>query len=109
MAFQGRLPLTALWMRHSAEVADWLTDILAAKEICDPAEIVISTWESEFIRQGVAESLSSFESKVLRLYMDGRSYQEIAETLGRHAKSVDNALQRVKRKTEAQISRARFC
>jgi fumarate reductase flavoprotein subunit len=33
MAFQGRLPLSALWMRHSAEVADWLTDILAAKGV----------------------------------------------------------------------------
>jgi RNA polymerase sporulation-specific sigma factor len=86
-----------------------LSDILAAKEICDPAEIVISAWESEFIREGIVGSLSSFESRVLKLYMDGRSYQEIADHLGRHAKSVDNALQRVKRKTEAQISRARFC
>ena len=86
-----------------------LSDILAAKEICDPAEIVISAWESEFIRRGVVESLSSFEAHVLRLYMDGRSYQEIAERLGRHAKSVDNALQRVKRKTEAQIDRVRLC
>ena len=33
MAFQGRLPLTSLWMRHSAEVADWLTDVLAAKGV----------------------------------------------------------------------------
>ena len=86
-----------------------LSDILAAKEICDPADIVISAWETEFIRRGVVESLSSFETQVLRLYMDGRSYQEIAERLGRHAKSVDNALQRVKRKTEAQIDRVRLC
>jgi RNA polymerase sporulation-specific sigma factor len=77
-----------------------LSDILAAREICDPADIVISAWESEFIRRGVVESLSSFEAQVLRLYMDGRSYQEIADRLGRHAKSVDNALQRVKRKIE---------
>lgn len=86
-----------------------LSDILAAKEICDPADIVVSAWETEFIRRGLVESLSSFETAVLRLYMDGRSYQDIAERLGRHAKSVDNALQRVKRKTEAQMDRARLC
>lgn len=86
-----------------------LCDILAAKEICDPADIVVSAWESEFIRNGLVDSLSSFETQVLRLYIDGRSYQDIAERLGRHAKSVDNALQRVKRKTEAQIDRARLC
>jgi RNA polymerase sporulation-specific sigma factor len=86
-----------------------LSDILAAKEICDPADIVVSAWESDFIRRGLVESLSSFETQVLRLYMDGRSYQDIAERLGRHAKAVDNALQRVKRKTEAQIDRARLC
>lgn len=86
-----------------------LTDILAAKEVCDPAEIVISAWEGDFIRRGFSDALSDFEAKVLRLYMDGCSYQEIAERLGRHAKSVDNALQRVKRKMEAQIDRCRVC
>jgi RNA polymerase sporulation-specific sigma factor len=70
---------------------------------------VVSAWETDFIRRGLVESLSSFETAVLRLYMDGRSYQDIAERLGRHAKSVDNALQRVKRKTEAQLDRARLC
>lgn len=86
-----------------------LTDILAAKEVCDPAEIVISAWEGDFIRRGFTEALSDFESRVLRLYMEGCSYQEIADRLGRHAKSVDNALQRVKRKIEAQIDRCRVC
>lgn len=86
-----------------------LTDILAAKEVCDPAEIVISAWEGDFIRKGFSEALSDFEARVLRLYMDGCSYQEIADRLGRHAKSVDNALQRVKRKMEAQIDRCRVC
>ncbi|MRR12942.1 RNA polymerase sporulation sigma factor SigH, partial [bacterium] len=42
-------------------------------------------------------------------YMDGHSYQEIAERLGRHAKSVDNALQRIKRKVEVQVDRCRVC
>ena len=86
-----------------------LTDILAAKEVCDPAEIVVSAWEGDFIRKGFCEALSPFETHVLRLYMDGCSYQEIAEKLGRHTKSVDNALQRVKRKVEVQIDRCRLC
>ena len=86
-----------------------LEDILAAKQVCDPAQIVISAWETDFISRGFTESLSSFESRVLRMYMDGRSYQEIADTIGRHTKSVDNALQRVKRKIETQIDRCRMC
>jgi RNA polymerase sporulation-specific sigma factor len=86
-----------------------LSDILAAKEVCDPAEIVISAWEGDNIRRGFCDSLSAFEAQVLRLYMDGCSYQEIAERLDRHAKSVDNALQRVKRKIETQIDRCRVC
>ncbi len=86
-----------------------LSDILAAKEVCDPAEIVVSAWETDFIRTGVAEALSPFEAQVLTLYSNGRSYQEIADALDRHTKAVDNALQRVKRKMETQISRCRAC
>jgi RNA polymerase sporulation-specific sigma factor len=86
-----------------------LSDILAAKEVCDPAEIVVAAWETNFIRTGVAEALSPFEAQVLTFYTKGRSYQEIADALGRHTKAVDNALQRVKRKMETQISRCRAC
>lgn len=86
-----------------------LSDILAAKEICDPAEIVISAWETSFIRTGMADALSPFESQVLKHYTNGRSYQDIADTLGRHTKAVDNALQRVKRKMETQIRRCNSC
>ena len=86
-----------------------LSDILAAKGVCDPAEIVISAWETTFIRAGMADSLSPLELEVLRLYSNGRSYQEIADALGRHTKAVDNALQRVKRKMETQIRRCNSC
>jgi RNA polymerase sporulation-specific sigma factor len=86
-----------------------LSDILAAKEICDPAEIVISAWEANFIQTGMTDALSPFESQVLKLYTNGRSYQDIANTLGRHTKAVDNALQRVKRKMETQIRRCNSC
>jgi RNA polymerase sporulation-specific sigma factor len=86
-----------------------LSDILAARDVCDPAEIVISAWEAASIKEGFTEALSGFESDVLVLYMEGKSYNEIADRLGRHPKAVDNALQRVKRKVEIQIRRCRAC
>ena len=51
----------------------------------------------------MSEILSELERKVLMLYLDGRSYQEIAVDLRRHVKSIDNALQRVKRKLERYL------
>ena len=51
----------------------------------------------------MAEFLSDLERKVLALYLDGQSYQEISEELNRHVKSIDNALQRVKRKLERYL------
>jgi len=86
-----------------------LEDILAAKQMCDPAEIVIAQWETSSISRGFMQALSPFETEVLRLYVDGKSYQEVAEGLGRHVKAVDNALQRVKRKVELQVERCRAC
>jgi RNA polymerase sporulation-specific sigma factor len=86
-----------------------LSDILAAREVCDPAELVISEWEAGDIKRGFSEVLSPLEAEVLGLYMDGKSYHEIAETLERHVKSIDNALQRVKRKVECQMRRYQDC
>jgi RNA polymerase sporulation-specific sigma factor len=86
-----------------------LADILAAREICDPADIVIAAWETETIREGFLQVLSSFEMEVLRLYVEGKSYREVAERLNRGVKSVDNALQRIKRKIEFQIELCRSC
>lgn len=86
-----------------------LSDIIAAREICDPAEIVLGAWESDFIRSGIVDSLSEFEHEVLKLYTGGMSYVQIAEKLDRHTKAVDNALQRVKRKMEVQIRRCHSC
>lgn len=86
-----------------------LADILSAREVCDPAEIVISAWETESIREGFLQVLSPFETEVLRLYANGNSYQEVADRLGRGVKSVDNALQRIKRKIEFQVELCRAC
>ncbi len=86
-----------------------LGEILAAKEVCDPADLVISAWEDEYVQRGFTEALSGLETEVLRLYVSGKSYQEIADRLDRHVKSVDNALQRIKRKVEVQVRRCEAC
>jgi RNA polymerase sporulation-specific sigma factor len=49
------------------------------------------------------ERLTELEGSVLSLYMDGKSYEEIAGALGNHVKSIDNALQRIKRKLQRHI------
>ncbi|MCL4498827.1 MAG: RNA polymerase sporulation sigma factor SigH [Chloroflexi bacterium] len=77
-----------------------LCDTLAGCEVADPMELIISGEEVKTIRSSFTEILSFFEADVLRLYIDGKSYQEIARELKRHVKSVDNALQRVKRKID---------
>ena len=77
-----------------------LLDILSGLKITDPEELVISQEQMEHIEKEIEKSLSSLEMEVLTSYLDGKSYQEIACDLDRHAKSIDNALQRVKRKLE---------
>lgn len=76
---------------------------LVSDTVIDPAELVVSAEEIANIRKSVDELLSELETEVLQLYMDGKSYQEIADMLGRHVKSIDNALQRIKRKLEQHI------
>ncbi|MGD9797764.1 MAG: sigma factor-like helix-turn-helix DNA-binding protein, partial [Acidimicrobiia bacterium] len=69
----------------------------------DPAELVVSNERVDSMRAAMAEMLSGLEVEVLQLYVDGKSYQEISEMLGRHVKSVDNALQRIKRKLDQHL------
>ncbi|HHV53920.1 MAG TPA: RNA polymerase sporulation sigma factor SigH [Firmicutes bacterium] len=71
----------------------------------DPEEVVISQEEYGDIEAKMGEFLSELEWKVLNYYLDGKSYQEIAQELNRHVKSIDNALQRVKRKLERYLER----
>lgn len=77
-----------------------LLDVLAGFKITDPEELVISQEEKNRIEEEIQKVLSRLELEVLNSYLDGKSYQEIACDLDRHAKSIDNALQRVKRKLE---------
>ncbi|KGI36599.1 RNA polymerase factor sigma-70 [Clostridium tetani] len=77
-----------------------LMDVLSEAKVSDPEELVISREEIGCIQNEMEEVLSALEMEVLMSYIDGKSYQEIACDLDRHAKSIDNALQRVKRKLE---------
>ena len=69
----------------------------------DPLARVVAQDQLAGLRALFDELLSDLEEEVLLLYVDGRSYQEIAERLGRHVKSIDNALQRIKRKLEGRL------
>lgn len=82
-----------------------LMDIVSGAKVTDPEELIISREEFFDIEEKMGEILSSLEWKVLMSYLEGKSYQEIAEDLKRHVKSIDNALQRVKRKLERYLER----
>jgi RNA polymerase sporulation-specific sigma factor len=80
-----------------------LMDVISGVNTGDPEELMISKEEYSSLEEKLQELLSDLERRVLNLYLDGRSYQEIAELLDRHVKSIDNALQRVKRKLERYL------
>ena len=77
-----------------------LLDILSSIKVSDPEELVIGQEQKKLIEEEIEKVLSDLEKEVFHSYLDGKSYQEIACDLDVHAKSIDNALQRVKRKLE---------
>ena len=81
-----------------------LLDVISGVKVANPEDMVISREEFSDIEDKMNDILSDLEWKVLMSYLDGKSYQEIAADLGRHIKSIDNALQRVKRKLEKCIN-----
>ncbi len=80
-----------------------LMDVIMEGRVSNPEEIIINREDLISINEKIKEVLSGLEQEVLNAYLDGKSYQEIAESLGRHVKSIDNALQRVKRKLEKYL------
>lgn len=80
-----------------------LLDVLSGTRISNPEELVISQEDFNSIECKIEELLSDLEWNVLSSYLQGKSYQEIAADLNRHVKSIDNALQRVKRKLERYL------
>jgi len=81
-----------------------LLDVISEGRISNPEDLLIGQEDLVSIESQIGEMLSSLEWEVLTAYLDGRSYQEIAIDLGRHVKSIDNALQRVKRKMEKLLA-----
>lgn len=77
-----------------------LMDVIVEGRAQNPEELIIGRENLVSFRDQVDRVLSGLEQDVLNAYLDGKSYQEIADKLGRHVKSIDNALQRVKRKME---------
>ncbi|MEN6314188.1 MAG: RNA polymerase sporulation sigma factor SigH [Clostridiaceae bacterium] len=77
-----------------------LLDVISEESVSDPETMMINREEFAGIEVKMGEILSNLEWEVLSKYLQGRSYQEISVELGRHVKSIDNALQRVKRKLE---------
>lgn len=80
-----------------------LMDVISSARVSDPEELIISREEYVNIENKINEILSDLEQEVLISYLQGKSYQEIALDLDRHVKSIDNALQRVKRKLERYL------
>lgn len=80
-----------------------LMDVVSAAPVSDPEELIISRENFADIELRMNEVLSDLEWQVLTAYLEGKSYNEMSRELHRHVKSIDNALQRVKRKLERYL------
>jgi len=85
---------------YESESDRTLIDVLSELKISNPEDLIIGKEEIENIEKAMEKVLSNLEKEVLQYYLYVKSYQEIASDLDRQAKSIDNALQRVKRKLE---------
>lgn len=81
-----------------------MMDVISSSKISNPEEIIIGREDFSSIETKMSKILSPLEMQVLRKYIEGKSYFEVADELNRSVKSVDNALQRVKNKLEKLIS-----
>lgn len=80
-----------------------LMDVLRGAVMDDPEDLMIHREEFSHMEEEMSKILSGLERQVLALYLDGQTYHEISEELNRHVKSIDNALQRIKRKLERHL------
>ena len=84
-----------------------LADVLPGPSTHDPVNQVISSEEVDSLTGCLTTTLSDLEGRVLRAYLQGLSYERIAERLGCDCKTVDNALQRIKRKVDLHLEARR--
>ena len=75
-----------------------LLDVITEEGMSNPEEMIIDREDLSVIEGKIGQMLSDLENEVLVRYMEGKSYVEIADEMHRHVKSIDNALQRIKRK-----------
>ena len=84
-----------------------LLDLISVEYIMDPEQIFINQESLGITEQKINDSLSCFERSVLELYINGKTYHEIAEILNKESKSIDNAIQRIKRKIAACLEKTK--
>ena len=77
-----------------------LADVFGGNEMANPEDIVINREKADCLEVKVNEALSRFELRVLSLYLQGNSYLSIGKAIGKDSKSVDNAIQRIRKKIE---------
>ena len=80
-----------------------LIDVLDSNTVEDPLETITKTEYFKDVEKSINDNLSDFEKRVLNKYVEGQSYIEIAESLNSPVKSVDNAIQRIRKKTAKNI------
>lgn len=88
---------------YDEESERMMIDMIAEKENFNPEEIMITKEHFSSMLIKMSEVLSKFEWKVMNLFLDGKSYSEIAKKLDKSEKSIDNALQRIKKKVEKYL------
>ncbi len=80
-----------------------LIDVYDSNTIEDPLETITKNEYFDSVKKAMDNSLSDFEKKVLNKYVEGQSYVQIAESLNSPIKSIDNAIQRIRKKTAKNI------
>ena len=85
------------------DVESQLLDVISSNDTEDPLETVTKNEYYDNVKTTINKSLSNFEKEVLNRYIEGESYIQIAKSLNSPVKSVDNAIQRIRRKTAKNI------
>ncbi len=88
---------------YTEESERTMLDILPGPSLEDPADLMVHKESYDSMQLEVHRVLSRLERQVLALYLDGQTYQEISFQLNRQVKSIDNALQRIKKKLELHL------
>jgi len=85
-----------------------MLDLIENERVSNPEDIFLNEEKGLYFRKLMTEILSDLEAKVIEMYLEGRTYHEIADVLQQSPKGIDNALQRAKKKFEKAISENKF-